>query len=175
MIAYVSNSIRDFFEAGGPVLYAILMVTALMWALIVERLWFFRSGMPRIRRELADLWALRSEVDSWRASAVRRELLSRGRLAARKHLLLIRTLMAILPLLGLLGTVTGMITVFDAMAFAGSGNARLMAGGIYRATLPTMAGLVAALSAVYLVAQLEQFARAESRRLREVVHGGRQG
>jgi biopolymer transport protein ExbB len=69
--------------------------------------------------------------------------------------------MAVLPLLGLLGTVTGMIQVFDVMALTGTGNARLMAGGVSAATIPTMSGLVAALSGLYLVTYLEQRAAAE--------------
>ena len=48
---------------------------------------------------------------------------------------MIKTLMAVLPLLGLLGTVTGMVQVFDVMAITGTGNARLMAGGVSAATI----------------------------------------
>jgi biopolymer transport protein ExbB len=54
---------------------------------------------------------------------------------------------ALCPLLGLLGTVTGMIAVFDAMANQG-GNARSMAAGVSMATIPTMAGMIASLSGV---------------------------
>ena len=50
---------------------------------------------------------------------------------------------------GLLGTVTGMIEVFDVMAITGSGNARSMASGVSKATIPTMAGMVGALSGVF--------------------------
>jgi len=71
----------------------------------------------------------------------------------------------VLPLLGLLGTVTGMIAVFDVMAFAGTGNARLMAGGVSKATIPTMSGLVAALSGLYFAALLEKKATIETDRL----------
>ena len=66
-------------------------------------------------------------------------------------------------MLGLLGTVTGMIEVFDVMAIAGSGNVRGMAGGISKATLPTMAGMVAALSGLIFSVQLERRARREGR------------
>jgi biopolymer transport protein ExbB len=72
---------------------------------------------------------------------------------------MIKTLVAVCPLLGLLGTVTGMIEVFDVMAMVGSGNARAMASGVYMATIPTMAGMVAALSGVYFIARLERLAR----------------
>jgi biopolymer transport protein ExbB len=50
--------------------------------------------------------------------------------------------------LGLLGTVTGMIEVFEVMAISGSGNPRSMASGVSKATIPTMAGMVAALSGI---------------------------
>jgi biopolymer transport protein ExbB len=68
-------------------------------------------------------------------------------------------------MLGLLGTVTGMIEVFDVMALAGSGNSRAMAAGVSKATIPTMAGMVAALSGLILSAQLDRFAGRESGRL----------
>jgi biopolymer transport protein ExbB len=55
-----------------------------------------------------------------------------------------------------MGTVTGMIEVFDVMALSGSGNARSMASGVSKATIPTMAGMVGALSGVFLVTVLNQ-------------------
>ncbi|MFP4002417.1 MAG: MotA/TolQ/ExbB proton channel family protein, partial [Alphaproteobacteria bacterium] len=69
------------------------------------------------------------------------------------------TLVAVAPLFGLLGTVTGMVEVFDVMALTGSSNARAMASGITKATIPTMAGMVAALSGLYFSTQLERRAR----------------
>ncbi len=59
----------------------------------------------------------------------------------------IKTLISLLPLLGLLGTVTGMVSVFEAMTYSG-GNARSMAAGVSMATIPTMSGMVATLSGV---------------------------
>jgi biopolymer transport protein ExbB len=59
------------------------------------------------------------------------------------------------PLFGLMGTVTGMISVFDVMAFAGMGNPRLMASGVSKATIPTMAGMVGALSGIFVIYWLE--------------------
>ena len=67
-----------------------------------------------------------------------------------QYLMLIKTLVAICPMVGLLGTVTGMITVFETMATHGTGNPRLMAAGISMATVPTMAGMVAALSGLFV-------------------------
>ena len=62
-------------------------------------------------------------------------------------LIFIKTLISLLPLLGLLGTVTGMVSVFEAMTYSG-GNARSMAAGVSMATIPTMSGMVATLSGV---------------------------
>ena len=70
-------------------------------------------------------------------------------------MLLIKTTIAMCPLIGLLGTVTGMITVFETMATQGTGNPRLMADGISMATIPTMAGMVAALSGMFFATRLE--------------------
>ena len=81
----------------------------------------------------------------------------------------IRVLVALCPLLGLLGTVTGMIEVFDVMAVAGSGNAKAMAGGVSKATIPTMAGMVAALSGVYFGTWLEHKAATETEKLEDLL------
>ena len=62
---------------------------------------------------------------------------------------MIKTLVSLAPLLGLLGTVTGMIGVFEVLATTGGGDARSMAAGVSQATIPTMAGMVAALSGVF--------------------------
>ena len=73
-------------------------------------------------------------------------------------------MVALCPMLGLLGTVTGMIEVFDVMA-AGGGNTRGMAAGVSKATLPTMAGMVAAISGMLFHIQLERFAADASERV----------
>lgn len=154
-------AIRSFFEAGGDVLWAIFAVTMLMWALIVERFWFFRFVLPKEVSTIIAEWEGRRERTSWNAHCIRRQLVSEVSIAARRYIGIIQVLMVLLPLLGLLGTVTGMIQVFNVMAFVGTSNARLMAGGVSAATIPTMAGLVAALSGFYLAVYLQRRARAE--------------
>jgi biopolymer transport protein ExbB len=66
-----------------------------------------------------------------------------------------------------MGTVTGMIEVFDVMAISGSGNARSMASGVSKATIPTMAGMVGALSGVFLITILNQKISKESEELED--------
>ena len=87
------------------------------------------------------------------------------RIELTRSIPIIKTLVSLCPMLGLLGTVTGMIEVFDVMALAGSGNSRAMAAGVSRATIPTMAGMVAALSGLILSVQLDRFAERESERV----------
>ncbi|MCY4165157.1 MAG: MotA/TolQ/ExbB proton channel family protein [Gammaproteobacteria bacterium] len=162
-------SIRSFFELGGPVLYGILAVTMLMWTLIVERLWYFFGVLPGEMRKACGLWESGRRDGSWFATNLRRLILSEVGLSARRNLGLIQTLMQILPLLGLLGTVWGMVQVFEIMTVFGTGNARLMAGGVSQATIPTMSGLVAALSGLYLSAWLKQRAKVKMDELEDAL------
>jgi biopolymer transport protein ExbB len=96
-------------------------------------------------------------------------------MAANARLPMIKTLVALCPLLGLLGTVTGMIQVFDVMAVAGTGDARAMASGVSMATVPTMAGMVGALSGVLLVSILNGWARREVDRLNDRLYADEEG
>jgi biopolymer transport protein ExbB len=159
------SSVRDFLEAGGDVLLVIGATTFAMWSLILERFWYFRVLHPRDAKRVQELWNQREDHSSWNAHQIRRLLASQVDQRLGRGLRMIKTLVAICPLLGLLGTVTGMIEVFDVMALAGSGNARAMAAGVTRATIPTMAGMVAALSGFIISVQIERFARDESARV----------
>lgn len=162
-------AIRSFFEAGGNVLWAILLVTTLMWTLIIERLWYFKLELPGRVAAVQQAWDSRADTTSWYAKRIRDQMISEVSIEAHQSLLFIKTLMAVLPLLGLLGTVTGMVQVFNVMALTGTGNARLMAGGVSAATIPTMSGLVAALSGLYLATYLEQRADAEVDRVADLL------
>jgi biopolymer transport protein ExbB len=163
-------SIRDFLELGGDVLYAIMAVLFLMWTFILERLWYFYRVHPGEKRAIVDSWEERGDTTSWHAKRIREQLISQASIALKKNVSLIKALIAICPLLGLMGTVTGMITVFDVMTFSGSGNARAMAAGVSMATVPTMAGMVAALSGVYFGTWLEHKASTETEKLEDLLH-----
>ncbi len=159
--------VRDFVERGGNVLLVIAFVTAVMWTLIYERFWYFRTQHKKLASEIQQTWQARSDHSSWEAHQIRTMLVSQVRLSLQKRLWPIETLVTLCPMLGLLGTVTGMIEVFDVMAIAGSGNARGMAAGVSKATLPTMAGMVAALSGMLFSIQLRRYALDESDRVED--------
>ena len=143
------KEIQDFMILGGPVLRLIAITIFLMWVLIAERIIFFRTGMKVMSRNIHDNWEGRPERRSWNAEQIRELMISRFSMASSKGISMIQTLVALCPLLGLLGTVTGMIKVFEVMAVSGSGNVR------------AMAGMVGALSGVLLVTILSRRAARE--------------
>jgi len=163
------DSIREFIETGGNVLYGIMFVLFLMWTLILERLWYFFKVYPGLRKNLISSWDARPDTTSWYAKQIRGELISRAAVSLQRNVSMIKALIAICPLLGLLGTVTGMVSVFDVMTFSGTGNARAMAAGVSKATIPTMAGMVAALSGVYFGTFLENKATTEAEKLEDLL------
>jgi biopolymer transport protein ExbB len=120
-----------------------------MWTLIFERVWYLKTGWKRDVGAAIEVWESRSERQSWNAKQIREKLISESKMKIQQYLPVIKTLVALCPLLGLLGTVTGMIEVFNIMAVTGGGDAKSMAGGVSRATIPTMAGMVAAISGVF--------------------------
>lgn len=155
------ETIRDFIELGGDVLLVIGVLTLFMWALIIERLVYLRVGHKKAVRMAVELWERRDDHSSWSAHQIRSRLISVVGSLIEKHIALIQTCVALCPLLGLLGTVTGMVEVFEVMAISGSGNPRSMASGVSKATIPTMAGMVAALSGVAMSTYLQRKAERE--------------
>ena len=163
-ITAVFETLQAFVRAGGPVLTAILILTFVMWGLIIERLIYWTTAHPSVAARAKRAWGSLNERQSWGAQATKQRLLSEVRQEASKFNSAIKILVAVTPLMGLLGTVTGMVYVFDVMAVTGSTNARLMAEGISRATLPTMAGLFTSVSGVLFTYWFDRFvAKADAR------------
>ena len=156
-------------SAGGSVLWLIAILAAFMWAIILERVWYFNSGHKEYMGELKSEWESISDHSSWKAQQIKDKLISQAKEAVNKHLPLINTCVALAPLFGLLGTVTGMIEVFQVMAFTGGGDARSMAGGVSKATLPTMAGMTTALSGVFATIYLNAARNREEGLIKEVI------
>jgi biopolymer transport protein ExbB len=157
--------LQQFFATGGSALWAIFVVAIALWALIIERFVFFWTHYPSLENEVVSRWQARSDHQSWYALQVRRMEIIQMSYQLRRGLPLIRTLTVILPILGLLGTVNGMIFTFTVMQLFGTGNANGLAGGISEALVTTMAGLVCAVPGLYFSSNLDRRAAKSARKI----------
>lgn len=161
------DAVSAFIASGGPVLLAIAALTFVMWTLIFERLWFYRAALRSLVKRTVDDWEKRSERKSWNARQIRQAQISRVYDKIYLNLDLIGTMVALCPLFGLMGTVWGMIEVFQVLATTGGADAKSMAGGVKQATIPTMAGMVAAVSGVFGSTIVNQIAEREEQLLED--------
>jgi biopolymer transport protein ExbB len=150
------DGLATLFEQGGMILRVIVVASFYMWYLLAERYWFHWKQLPQLRERLREEWR-RQPVGRITKRKFRRvqALVDDLRAEAGRNMLALNALVAILPLLGLLGTVSGMIKVFEVITLFGTGNTRGMASGISEALVTTMAGLFTALSGLYFVTHLE--------------------
>jgi biopolymer transport protein ExbB len=150
--------IEELMALGGPVMWPLLAVSVWLWMLILERYWFLLRVFPAHVARGARVP---------RSSAEREVSLAEMVLALRRHLRLIKTLSGILPMLGLLGTVTGIVETFDLIRVFGSAETRIVARGVSQALITTLAGLVMGLFGVGVGYDLNRRARAGQRRFAE--------
>ncbi len=161
------SDIQGFLDSGGPILLVIAFVTFVMWVFIFDRIWYYRGGLKRDVQGVIDRWETRKERRSWHAHKIRQKLIAEITDKVNANVDLIATLVALCPFFGLLGTVTGMIEVFQVLGYTGGGDAKQMAGGVSRATIPTMAGMVAAISGVFGSTIVNRIAQRENQLLED--------
>ena len=154
-----------FMEQGGEVLWLIAALLFVMWTLIFERVWYLKFAWKQDATKVIVKWEGRAERKSWEAKQIRSMLLSQASMQINQFMPMIKAMVALCPLLGLLGTVWGMIEVFNVMAVTGGGDAKSMAEGVQKATIPTMAGMVAALSGVFANTYVTRIAQREGKLL----------
>lgn len=174
-----------YFKGGGIVMYPLLLCSAVMWALIFERVVAFHRlefrdcGMGELlawcrqREKRKSGTGLRRQIGAYLqenrtpSTTLNRCLLDECHLkllpSIDRNIAAITILAMVAPLLGLLGTVTGMMTAFDVITLFGTGNARALAGGISEALITTQSGLLVSIPGVFASAVLTL----RSRRLRE--------
>ncbi|WP_299179036.1 MotA/TolQ/ExbB proton channel family protein [uncultured Neptuniibacter sp.] len=199
----------ELLQSGGWLMIPIVACSVLVMAICLERLWTLRPSRIAPPGLLAEVWTLikQRNITAERLSDLKRgsplgQILvaglnnaSHGREIMKesiqetagqvvhdleRFLNPLGTIAAITPLLGLLGTVIGMIKVFNEIMIQGTGNANVLAGGISEALITTAAGLTVAIPALIfhrffqrridsLVVTMEQ----ETVKLIEVMHGER--
>lgn len=155
-------AVGDLVEAGGVAVEWIFIACVLMWTITFERYHFFRRRLGPEAAAMLAQWQARKDHDSWTAHQIRRAMISRLNVAMNANLGILRVLVPLCPLLGLLGTVTGMLEVFDAMAARGSADARTMASGVSQAMVCTMTGLAVSITGLYPVFAFTQKAKYET-------------
>lgn len=146
-------AVMEFFNRGGIVLYIIFAFAFILWALLLERYIYLYFSVRNAYRYFLGIWErYRMRAD---AMKIRNALKHRFSCRLKTTLPVMRMLIAVIPLLGLLGTVWGMIEIFDVIAIEGTGDARAMANGISMATLPTMSGMAIAIVTLFALQKLE--------------------
>jgi biopolymer transport protein ExbB len=155
-------AVVDLVEGGGPFVACIFVCGLILWTLVIERAWYFSRVLPRDAEDALARWRARSEHNSWCARSIRTAMISRLNASMTAGLPVLRTLVPLAPLLGLIGTVSGMLEVFDAMALRGSADARTMANGVSHAMICTLTGLAVSISGLYPVFYFQSRARRET-------------
>jgi len=145
----------------------IFLAGVLLWTLILERYWYFSQVLPSETQQTLEAWNGSNDHSSWSARQIRKMMISRLNAAMSSNLPLMRVLVPLSPLLGLIGTVSGMMEVFDSMALRGSADARTMASGVSHAMICTMSGLAVSISGLFPVHYFNSRIRRETEQLND--------
>ena len=146
--------LNELFLRGGPVLYVLFFVTLIMFYILIDkyRFIFFNSEvwlklkLSEFKKEFPPETTDYKFVESVLLASVSRE--------SKTNIKMLEGLISMCPMIGLLGTVYGMIEVFEVLSFLGTGNPRAMSSGVAMATIPTMSGMVITLFGLYFYQDL---------------------
>jgi biopolymer transport protein ExbB len=155
-------AVTELVEGGGPFVVWIFLSCLVMWVLVFERWLYFSFVLPRESAKALARWRERNDHTSWCARQIRQAMISRFRTGMTTNMRLLKVLVPLAPLLGLVGTVSGMLEVFDSMALRGSADARTMASGVSHAMICTMTGLAVSITGLYPVYYFDSRARREA-------------
>jgi biopolymer transport protein ExbB len=145
------EALLDMRQLGGPVVIWIFIACVIMWAIVLERFWYFSKVLPAEAARMLRTWNQRPNKLTWASRQIRTAMISRLNAGMTGNLQILRVLVPMCPLLGLIGTVSGMLSVFDSMAALGSADARSMATGVSEAMVCTLTGLAVSISGLYPV------------------------
>jgi biopolymer transport protein ExbB len=202
--------VKELVFAGGWMMIPLMLASVLAVAISIERFWTLRSSKIAPEHLLAQvwLWIKNEELDGAHLKQLKQgshlgAILAAG-LANSKHgrditkeaieqaaskavhemerfLSALGTIAAVTPLMGLLGTVLGMISVFNEIMAQGTGNAGALAGGISEALITTAAGMIIAIPSLVFyriferrIDEIVNFMEQEAVKLVDVLHGDRE-
>lgn len=147
----IIQGIFNMADAGGPLVVWIFIAGVLMWGLVFERIWYFWRVLPKQVAHVRTEWEARDDRSSWCARQIREALISRVNVSMKSGLNVMAVLVPMSPLLGLVGTVSGMLEVFSSIALLGNADAAAMASGVSAAMLCTISGLAVSISGLFPV------------------------
>ena len=156
------TAIVELIQGGGPYVVWIFLNGVLLWTLCFERYWYFARVLPQEADALNATWQARRDHVSWSARQIRLAMVSRLNASMTANMPLLKVMVPLAPLLGLVGTVSGMLEVFDSMAIRGSADARTMADGVSHAMICTMTGLAVSITGLYPLHYFQSKAKAET-------------
>lgn len=204
------TSLFDLISQGGFLMLPIIVCSIIATAIVGERLWSLRSDKIAPKQLVGKVWGWvkANQLDGKRLKELKADsplgrILAVGLINSKhgrdimkesiqevatheihsmeRYLSSLGTIAAISPLLGLLGTVIGMIEVFSTIVLQGTGNANVLAGGISKALVTTAAGLFVAIPSLFFhrflvrrVDELTIYMEQEAIKLVDVVHGDRE-
>jgi biopolymer transport protein ExbB len=202
--------VKELVFAGGWMMIPLILASVLAVAICIERFWTLRSENIAPKHLLAQvwMWIKNNELDSAKLKQLKQEthlgaILAAGLSNSRhgrditkeaieqaaskavhemeRFLNALGTIAAVAPLMGLLGTVLGMISVFNEIMAQGTGNAGVLAGGISEALVTTASGMMIAIPALICYRILQRrideivvFMEQEAIKLVDVLHGDRE-
>ena len=157
-------SIGERIDQGGTIGYLILAIGAIGMLLIIYCFITLSAANSKVKKQIRSdvvstdnpLGRVLSVYDANKGVDVETlelkldEAILKETPALERFLVLIKIISAVAPLMGLLGTVTGMIVTFQSMTLFGTGDPKLMAGGISQALMTTVLGIVVALPTLFL-------------------------
>ena len=139
MISEVFKTYSNFINQGGPVVFILFLISIYLFILIAAKFKFLFFEIDTVKFQFKKDY---QNIKNDQYLSLNQSILkSDFKTVVVKDFYIIQTLIALCPVLGLLGTVTGMIEVFDVVSFFGTGNARDLASGITKATLHTITGI----------------------------------
>ena len=156
------TAVLELIDGGGPFVMWIFLCGVVLWTLILERTWYFSRMLPGEAKSMLAAWNARTDHRSWCARQIRQAMISRLNAGMTANLTIMQVLVPLSPLLGLIGTVAGMLEVFDSMALRGSADARTMASGVSHAMVCTMTGLAVSITGLYPVYYFQSRAKRET-------------
>ncbi len=156
-------------EQGGPVLFILFGLAAMCFFMLIEKCFYLFFRLPKQLKPVIQVWNDRSDKISWRAQAIRELEIYVLTSQISKHLTAIKACILLFPMLGLLGTVLGMIGLFETLASGAKLGSSSMMQGISQATLPTLTGVCMTLISLFGYTKVSGLCRQHILRLHQAM------